>query len=545
VGTRQARLGAWLGTVAAWCEAHPGWMIGLIVALYVPAVLELSHLKPLWHDELYTLFIARSTTVREMWDLARVYDLNPPLPFLLTHACYRVFGVNTLTTRLPEMLGFLAAILCLFAIVRRRMGALFGLFAALLLMASVNFPLAVEARPYGLMFGFFLAAILSWQHAAAPEANHRIFWTLSLALALSGLLLSHVFGVAATGALLAAELTRSLQQRRIHLSIAAALLLPFAVTLLYVPLFANHGAAMYPLAFQVSFTKIALFYLYLTTSETAVVFLLLAAVTLLLGAGQFGFHVPAHGPRWSFNRAEWLLIWALLALPLALMLLLMHSHGAFFLRYGAIASFALEMAFVALIARLTLSISSDGWQPDPRVALLGAIAALVISGLPIQIAHSIADGAILPTRAHSEPKLQPCEACARTAALDPSIPLVAASGLTFVEMNYRESDATTARLYYLVDPQASNLYSHANIFERMPQITAAFHLRGHSEPYTAFVAQHKHFFVLGMKNYPEDWLLPKLKDDGASIKFLGYMPGEYHISSELYEVTLHGNSATH
>jgi hypothetical protein len=534
--------GAALSRAAAWCEAHPPAIMALIVLLYLPAVLYASSIKPLWHDELYTLWIAQAPSLRSMWDLARVYDLNPPLPFVATHASYVAFGIGTLSTRLPEIIAFLGALLCLFAIVRRRMGVLFGLFAVTLLMASPAFALAIEARPYGLMFCFFLAAVLCWQRAA--EVPRRACWIVSLALTLTALLLSHVFGLAAAVALLAAELLRSWQRRRLDLPLLAAILLPFPVITLYVPLFANHGSALYPLYYQPTLAKMAGFYVYAASSETIILFATLAALVLFLGVDQLGVERPTRGPFWSFPTPELALFAFVLALPLALMVFLLHTHGAFFLRYGALASFALEVFAVALAGRLTLLRDTTGWRLDPRVALLGSLTALAFSGILPAAAHAISSGAILPTAAHAEPKLTPCDACARTAQLDPTLPLVDASGLTFLEMSHRESSATTSRLFYLVDPAASARYAHANIFERMPAVLAAFHLPGQSVPYAAFTAAHPRFFVLGAKEYPEDWLLAKLQADGASIRLVAHTADDYHVSSELYEVQMPSASAS-
>ncbi|SEF75991.1 4-amino-4-deoxy-L-arabinose transferase [Bryocella elongata] len=520
-------------------------MIALLVAIYVPLVLEISHLKPLWHDELYTLFIARASSVREMWDLARIYDLNPPLPFLLTRASYRLLGVNTLATRLPEMIGFLAALLCLFAIVRRRMGVLYGLFAAYLLMASVMFQLAAEARPYGLMYGFFLAAVLCWQRSAELSVMHRWRWLIALSLALACLFLSHVFGAVAAATLVGAEFVRAISRRRVDWPMLAALAIPFGVTALYAPLFQNHHTAIYPASFVPGPAMLLQFYAYSMRQEFLIAVLTLMAVILSLSRHQISLARPSAGPRWSFTPAECFLLAGVLALPLALMLLLMHSHGAFYVRYGSIANFAFAPIVAALLGGITLRSINGGRKLDPRVALLGCIVAICASDAPMLIPRGIADGGILPTPLHGEPRLLPCDACAKTAALDPSLPLVEASGLVFVEMSYRENDATLSRLYYLTDSDASARIAHANIFERMPAVVDAFHLHSHSEAYAAFTAQHRHFFVLGKMDYPEDWLLPKLKEDGATLKLLGQMRDDYWRTTELYEVTLPNAPVAH
>ena len=52
-----------------------------------------------------------------------------------------------------------------------------------------------------------------------------------------------------------------------------------------------------------------------------------------------------------------------------------------------------------------------------------------------------------------------------------------------------------------------------------------------------FVRQHPHFYLLaGDHDYPEDWLLRKLHDDGAQMRLLGNIDNSYR-DHDLYDVT--------
>jgi hypothetical protein len=178
-----------------------------------------------------------------------------------------------------------------------------------------------------------------------------------------------------------------------------------------------------------------------------------------------------------------------------------------------------------------------GDRLDGRAALFGGAILLLMSGLWLVIPEQIRAGDLIPTSINSEPRPEPCEACRKTAVLDASIPLVDGSGLTFMAMNHQETPATLARVYYLTDTVASTDYAHANIFEHMPGLVAAFHLSGHAVPYIEFVQGHPHFFVLGRYDYPEDWLLRKLTADNAEIRVVGRVADDYK-DTELYEVTM-------
>ncbi|WP_160115003.1 glycosyltransferase family 39 protein [Bryocella elongata] len=536
----RARAGRALGRAAHWCERHPGWLIAVIFLLYVPAVLDASRHKPLWHDELYTYFLANAPTVKAMLAQSRSFDLNPPLIYLATRGSLHLFGQGAFATRLPEMLAFLVALLALFGFVRRRMGALFAFFAVCVVMQSDIFQLATEARPYALMYAGFLVALLAWQKATDGPAEHNSRrWALAvLPLAVAAMLLSHVFSLAPLAALIAAELFRSLRLRRFDWPVLLGLLLPLALTVLYGPLLSNHGAALYPAAFQPSGDVIFATYIHAIDREIIALLLTAAAVLGLLGVDHLRGGPPSHGHRWFFTQAEWFALGSVLALPLLLMVYLAIRQGAFFVRYAGIMVWAVAVLTAALLARWTMNREGAAAVPDPRAALLGSIIVLLMSGLPFVLPQQMTAHELIPTHANSEPKPEPCQACAITAQLDPTLPLVDASGLAFVEMNHRENDAVLSRLYYLTDAEASARIAHANIFERMPEVVQAFALHGHSEPYAAFMTRHRHFFLFGQHDYPEDWIIPKLIEDGARLQFLRTTHDGYWHDTELYEVWL-------
>ena len=518
-------------------ERH-AWIVVLVLLLiYVPAVLDASRGKPLWHDELYTWYTSQAPTFGDMWHDLRRYDLNPPLIFVLTRLSFRCFGVSTLAARLPEMVAFLVALLCVFRFTRRRMGVVFGFFSVMVIVESDIFQLAVEARPYALMFASFGVALVAWQslepgaQGTAERGWKRGMWLAVMGIAVACLLLSHIFGVVALAALVGGEVLRAITARKVRWSVLAALVLPLAVMGVYVPMLQNHASAIYPAAFAPDGDAIFAFYIHLVDRVLIALCLTAMAVLASLGIERLRSPGPAVPERWFFTRPEWAVTIFLLAIPLLLMGCLLATGGAFFPRYGSMATFGVATLAAALLGRWTLADA----RPDPRAALIGSGILLLMSGVFTVIPKQIADGTLLPTFANSEPRLPPCDACARARAIDPALPLVAASGLTFIEMNHHEPAATVDHLFYLTDPVASLQFAHANIFERMPEVIDRFHLRGQSEPYAEFVREHPHFFVFGRYDYPEDWLLRKLTADGAHIRVVARTSDEYR-DTELYEV---------
>jgi hypothetical protein len=119
----------------------------------------------------------------------------------------------------------------------------------------------------------------------------------------------------------------------------------------------------------------------------------------------------------------------------------------------------------------------------------------------------------------------------------PNLPFVAASGLTFFEMDHREPSEMVNRLYYLTDREAALKFAHATIFEGFATIKNWFPVRANVEPYSHFVAKHPYFMVLATPDYPEDWLMRKLAFDGAQFRYFGNVPTGYK-DGMLFEVRM-------
>ncbi len=52
-------------------------------------------MRPLWHDELYTYYIALSPTLAHFVAALTRVDLNPPLPYVLTRLSLHLLGDST------------------------------------------------------------------------------------------------------------------------------------------------------------------------------------------------------------------------------------------------------------------------------------------------------------------------------------------------------------------------------------------------------------------------------------------------------------------
>ena len=120
-------------------------------------------------------------------------------------------------------------------------------------------------------------------------------------------------------------------------------------------------------------------------------------------------------------------------------------------------------------------------------------------------------------------------------AFHPELPIVAASELTFFEMDNRESSAVTTRLNYLYDRRAEIEISHRSVADGILEAREYFPLRANIADYQQFIAEHRTFLVVGLWEHPGDWLLRKAATDGASITLVGRIEG--YTDTDIYLVT--------
>ena len=440
--------------------------------------------RHLWHDELYTFYIAQAPSLSQLWQDLRL-DLNPPLGYLLARAAMQLFGNSAFAVRLPSMAGVLTGSLCLYALVSRRLRPSYGLLAVLIFWSTPALYFATEARPYGLVLGFFGLAMLCWQRAGDSP---RPAWAVpTLAFAVTGMMLSHFFAVFFLVPFLLAEFIRLIRLRRPDWPISAALLLPGVLPFFFLHI--QTGDA-FPPAFQASLRKMASYYYWTLHPEGWVILLGLCIALALRRSGaesRAQAEVPSHTER-AF-------VVGLLALPISVNIAMMLTHGAFFTRYAAPTLFAYPLVLVFLLA------TSRG----SALAMCGLLALYI----PIQ------------NLAKARPQ------ALNIAHVHPELPLVAASGLTFLEMDHYEPPETVDRLYYLTGREHALQYAHATLFEGLPAIKQHFPIRARVEAFRDFAQSHPRFLVLGTPDYPEDWLLRYLLAIHAKVEFLGEFPSEY------------------
>jgi hypothetical protein len=350
-------------------------------------------------------------------------------------------------------------------------------------------------------------AAACWLKAAEQRVWTK--WHTGLAAALAAMFLTHCFSPIFAAALGAGELVRTVVSKRIDKRVWAALLAPLAILPSYIPLVRNATAMMTPAAFNATAMTVVEFYR-----------MILIPVLPAIGVLLLLWLRPVQAPRvrWQNLAAphELALSIAAFLAPLALIGYCIWSGVPFWTRYGIGAALGGSLLLVILLA---------------FVIRRNSTAAVAFAGL-VLIFFCI-------TKAGTGNLMKQFENTSTSyRTVHPDLPFVAASGLTFLEMDHREGREFTSRLYYLTDKEAATR-NHSTIFEGFPTLRRWFPIRANITPYREFIGRTRQFLVLATPGYPEDWLLGQLQADGAQIRLLQKLKTGYR-DCDLFQVTLQG-----
>jgi hypothetical protein len=564
-----------LHAIADFVDTH-GWLLFASISLACGwGLVHAMVTRRLDHDELFTFYIAQAPSLQRLFQVSHAVDFQPPISYLLVRASFAMFGASAWSCRLPFLLAYLCTAALIFYFVRRRLSPHYGLIAVLLLWGSPYSFLAYEARPYALLLCFTTLMLVSWYQATSECGLTGRRWTLAMVTVSGfGLLLSHVFGVLVYAAFCAAELLRSLIRRRPDWRVWLALMVPTISILTYLPMLHNHSITLFAREYRV--TPLVLLSFYWESIRFVITPLALIATVALLWPilHRPGFHGPivprpiVHTPAFEDQPAEstaanshairvplGFLLVSISLIPLAIGMLLARTGTAFFSRYGIVwlVPFAMVPALVlgyrtqhdrlvgtaAVLLLATFfffNTTGKSWLLDqvsnlapPRVA---AKLLYIFSLPPINTVHNPPIPSYLQAGIAAAPLVSDLDSVA------PELPLVANTGLTFLEADHQESAQVAQRLYLLTDAEAASTIAHDTLFDHYERLKDAFPvIRGKIEPYCAFISSHPRFVVVGAYNHPQGWLLRKLDTDGAALHVIGTCSG-YTEECQIYEVSV-------
>jgi len=209
----------------------------LIAILFLSVALFQAHLKLLWGDEFVTYWIGQQHSFNGIWRaLASGADPNPPLMHLLNWASTSLFGSSSIAVRLPSIFAVALALASLWCLLRRYVAPVYAAAGCLALMTTRGFDYTYDARSYGLLLGFALAALATWNAANFHTGIHRYLYLAVMAVALACGLSSNYYGVLAFFPIAAGEFYRFITTRKFHPGVWLAMFLATLPLLAYRPL---------------------------------------------------------------------------------------------------------------------------------------------------------------------------------------------------------------------------------------------------------------------------------------------------------------------
>jgi len=215
--------------------SRPGWLLALLAGVYFVGFGLIASKAVFSNDELFTLYIGRLPHFRDVWAaLATGAEQTPPLFYVLSRADIHGFGTSGLALRLPELLAFALACICLFHVVARRTSAVYGFLAMLFPFMTTAFNYAFNARAYALVLACSAFGLLCWLWAA--EGRRRALALAGLAVSLAAAISCHYYAVLSLFPLGLGEVVRSFRRKRIDVTVWLALLLSLSPLLAFLPL---------------------------------------------------------------------------------------------------------------------------------------------------------------------------------------------------------------------------------------------------------------------------------------------------------------------
>jgi len=484
-------------------EKRPWWWVGFFTILYACVTVLNALRRPLWFDELFTFYVARLASIRDVWwALSSGFDPNPSLPYLLTRFSHDLLGSGPVATRLPAILGFWLMCVCVFWFVRRRASALAAAAAMALPLVTTAYDYAYEARGYGLALGGSALALLCWQ---SVEGRRRGIALAGLALGVALAVSSHYHAALILCALGLGEVFRSWAAKRVDVPVWLMLAVGLTPLVACVPLIRSgmSNVLSHSLGAQEFWTKPTLmrvpeYYTYLLSPALPPVVLSLALVAAALKLGMLRKRPEDEGVRGELPAHEMVAAGTLLIMPVFLYIVATLVTGYFMDRYALSG-----VVGCASLLGFGLHQTARG-RHFVGLVLLGGILTWFVAAQSFPKTRPYAvRGPVVDTNDAMYPK-------------GDARPIAVANALQYLQMYHYGSREVVSRIRYVSDPQRAL---------RQPDFIAELALRGlrewvpiKVEEYASFLAAHRSFWIYHNSLNQVEWLIAQLAADGWRVE---------------------------
>lgn len=490
-------------------------LFGYLAVLIVGA-LAVSARRLLWHDELFTYYIATLPSFSQVWSaLSTGTDGMPPAYYAIVRGSLWIFGNNNIALRLPGLIGFLLLAVALFNFVSLRLSPIYGAITALFPMVTGAQYYVHEARPYGLELGFAALALLCWQRAT--ERRNRFIALGGLWFSLAVAISCHYYGVLLILPLAMGEVVRSIGRRRIDFAIWACFatsVLPLLFVLQLVLEAAKLAGTFWA---PPRWGEAARFYIDLLAISVPPLIASLAIAIVAPRFMTFGREgLPAVQP--NFPDHELGAIFGFLALPICGVLLAEFVTKAFTARYVLSGVIGISVLFAQAMHKLL----AGRFQIAMGIALLLLAYFVALEWRELTIADN--------ERSDFEKSI----ALLRSANKE-DLPIVIGEPQTFVLFaHYAPSDIRSHLVYLANTALASEILGFSSSEEGMVQLVGPwFHMR--VVPFEPFLASNHRFLLYGP--WSGNWVNRVLSDQLFRIEFLARLESPTSNDKYLFYVT--------
>jgi hypothetical protein len=506
-------------------------LVGMFTVAYFAATSDLASQKAFRADELSTYKIAVMPTAGGVWKAwFESPDGLPPAIHLTTHLVGSALGFSHVTARMPDMVGFWLMCVCIFIFLSRRVCPLLAWVGMLLpVTAPAPYFYAYEARGYGMVLAFSGAAIVCWD--LAQHSRWRRVALFGLPICLTAAIATHLYAALVVVPLALAELTRTMERRKVDWWVWTGLVVVALWFLPANPVISRIRRLPWVVNYAVGrgLTVAQLMELSLQSLAIPAAYLgLLAIVCVCRDQVSGADNVTALSAREGQPPvSDWVLVAGLMALPAIGWSFANLVTGLLPFRYviAAVIGFSLGVALLCRVAigrRPEIALLLAAWM-----AIAAAVNGVATRYEPRTTTAYIAAGGGCFRLLKVWEKLPP-----------DGLPIVVSEFTYFNQLHHYGPEALKQRLVFVVD--RGNL--GAQIESMTPFFTTVF---GEDiEGLEQFVRSHRSFYLYdcgGPGKLPiADWLLGA----GASLRDGGLVDTpDVQLRRELYRVSMPGGSA--
>jgi hypothetical protein len=463
-----------------------------------------------WNDELLTFHISGLQPFSFFWKALKAGVDGMPLGYyLLVRAARMLPGDPHVTLRLPSILGYLMTLLGVYWFARKRLTAIAGLVAVVLITLSPFRGYALEARSYSLLVGFLAISAILWQ-----RIDKKRFMTPLFAVFLTLAVSCHHLAVVAISSFGIAELTWTLLSRRIRWGVWAACLLATSPFFMSLPLLLHYRDI-----FGKNFwsqphwdTVISTYGSYLgfdTTPALVLIAFYLAFFGIVVGASLLRMcWTPREGSldERDFGTPEIILVGGFLYFPALLVVLTKLLHSGYAPRYGWPAILGLVLGWVYLLRPIWLKSSS----------------AYLLVALLIGFAFQDGNDVLGLYKAGSIRVVKRWTSLAELSRREPGIPVVIGSPEDYLEAAEYSPPELRDRLVEVVDADIATRLVGTDTPDKTNRLLAQF-IPLHVEDLAAFQVTHQKFLLLSGGRH--DWFTQYLVERRYRLRLLSKEAG--------------------